>query len=97
MLKRYAVLNNRAFLIYKDDMAFRAYPQKPTIVIPLAEVVSASLRVNPIAIRAQTGARAYESMYILEMTLSRNYSTISKNIFNFHSAQDMMGGRLDLR
>ena len=95
LLKRYAVLNNRAFLFYKDDIAFRAYSNKPTVVVPLAEVVSVTLKDNPIAIKSQTGAgpRQYENMYIIEMVLARSYSQISKNIINFHHTTGN-GGRL---
>lgn len=89
------MLNNRAFLFYKDDIAFRAYSNKPTVVVPLAEVVSITLKDNPIAIRAQTGPRQYENMYIIEMVLARSYAQISKNIINFHhSTNDLRGGRL---
>lgn len=75
LLKRYAVLNNRAFLFYKDDIAFRAYSNKPTVVVPLAEVDSITLKENPIAIRSTAaGPRQYENMYIIEMVLSRGYA-----------------------
>ena len=96
LLKRYAVLNNRAFLIYKDDIAFRAYPQKPTVVIPLAEIVTIALRPEPMAIRATAGSRQYENMYIIEMNLQASYSTISQSILNFPQAKgnDLKGGRL---
>ena len=92
------MLNNRAFLFYKDDIAFRAYSNKPTVIVPLAEVVSISLKENPIAIRSNTnaGPRQYENMFIIEMVLSRNYAQISKNIINFHhsTTNDIRGGRL---
>ena len=57
MLKRYIVLNNRAFFIYKDDIAFRAYPMKPAVVIPLPEVVSVSLKSNQVTIKTPNGPR----------------------------------------
>ena len=48
MLKRYAVLNNRALLFYKDEVAYQAYSNKPTVVIPLAEVLHFAIREHPI-------------------------------------------------
>ena len=54
MLKRYGVLNNRAFLIYKDDNSYRSFPQNPTIVLPLSEVVSVSLRDHSMPTQATT-------------------------------------------
>ena len=96
MLKRYAVLNNRAFLLYKDDIAFRANPQKPAVVVPLSEIVTLTLKSDPIAIRSQIGPRQYGRMYILEMNLKTSYATISQNILNFNHSKgtDLKGGRL---
>lgn len=38
LVKRYVVLNPKGLFVYKDDIAFRSFPQKPTVVIPMGEI-----------------------------------------------------------
>ena len=52
MLLRYIVLNNRALLLYKNNVAYQSYPQKPTSVIPLLEIARVNVRNNPISHKA---------------------------------------------
>ena len=35
LVKRYLVLNQYGLFVYKDDLAYKSFPQKPTVVIPL--------------------------------------------------------------
>ena len=40
LVKRYLVLNRHALFVYKDDLSFKSFPQKPSLIIPLGEVAS---------------------------------------------------------
>ena len=51
---RYLVLNSHAVFIYKDDLAFESFPEKPLIVLPLHEVAA----VETIAIQKKQICRA---------------------------------------
>jgi len=44
LVKRYLVLNPNGLFVYKDDIAFRSFPQKPTVVIPMGEISNIAQR-----------------------------------------------------
>ena len=69
MLQRYIVLNNRALLLYKNNVAYQAYPEKPTSVIPLPEIARVNVRNNPISHKATNGPNSYTHMFVLEINL----------------------------
>ncbi len=47
LVKRYCVLNSHALFVYKDDLAFKNFPAKPVVVIPLGEIASVAQREYP--------------------------------------------------
>ncbi len=38
LVKRYIVLNRHGLFVYSDDVAFKNFPAKPKVVIPLDEI-----------------------------------------------------------
>lgn len=40
LVKRYLVLNGHGLFVYKDDLAFQSFPNRPSVVIPLNEILS---------------------------------------------------------
>ena len=44
LVKRYLVLNSYGLFVYKDDLAFRTFPHKPAVVIPVDEIAEVSQR-----------------------------------------------------
>lgn len=47
LVKRYLVLNSHGLFVYKDDLAFKNFPAKPVVVIPLGEIASVAQREYP--------------------------------------------------
>ena len=44
LVKRYLVLNSYGLFVYKDELAFRSFPMKPSVVIPMGEIANIAQR-----------------------------------------------------
>ena len=40
IIPRFVVLNSEALFVYKDELAFQSFPNKPTVVIPIGEIAN---------------------------------------------------------
>ena len=38
LIPRFLVMNKIAIFIYKDELAFKSFPKKPSVVIPIREI-----------------------------------------------------------
>ena len=47
LVKRYIVLNRHGLFVYKDDLAFKNFPSKPAVVVPLNEIAAVAQRDYP--------------------------------------------------
>lgn len=80
LVKRYLVLNKCGMFVYKDEIAFRSFPYKPSIIIPLGEVAKINQRefsAQQMLRSSNTSAlKGNEYVYVMEITLKQNYSRI---------------------
>jgi len=44
IVRRYLVLNKHAIFVYKDEYAFKSFPNKPLVLIPLNEIAGVNQR-----------------------------------------------------
>ena len=91
LVKRYLVLNSHGLFIYKDDIAFKSFPQKPAVVIPMDEIKSVQQReFSAHQILRNTHRpifRDNENVFVMEIDLKRVYNKIIPTIKNFNYAQ----------
>ena len=87
LVKRYVVLNSLALFVYKDDVAFRSFPMKPVIVVPLCEIASVTDREFKAAHMLKSGSMAghagKETVHLLEISLQESYNRVQQQINNF--------------
>ena len=87
LVKRYLVLNKHALFVYKDELAFRSYPQKPTRVIPFGEVACINQREIPaqalLKSQNNSSVRSNDMVYVMEIALKKKYNLIVASISNF--------------
>ena len=91
LVKRYLVLNMFGLFVYKDEQAFLSFPQKPAVVIPMAEISC----INQREFLAQSMFKNQDSsmlpvdemIHVMEVTLKHRYHKVQAAIRNFHYPQ----------
>jgi len=73
LVKRYLVLNQFGLFVYKDDIAFKSFPLKPAVVIPMGEIASINQREfsaqQMLKSQNATAFRGNEVVYVMEVAL----------------------------
>ena len=75
------MLNMFGLFIYKDEMAFKSSPQKPSVVVPLEEISRVTQREfsaqKMLKSQNATALKGNEVVYVIEISLKQNYKKIS--------------------
>ena len=90
IVKRYLVLNKHAIFVYKDDLAFKSFPNRPAVLIPINEIVSINQRSYSADqllrnLRNSTQFRGGEMAHVMEIALKQPYSKIVNQIANYQN------------
>jgi len=89
VVHRHLVLNSLAVFIYKDDVAFQTFPEKPLIVLPLLEikrVQKGKIEKKKIAkTKLLVSSRGDKSSYVntMQIVLKRRYNSLQSKLLNF--------------
>ncbi len=89
LVKRYIVLNRHGLFVYSDDVAFKNFPAKPKVVIPLDEIAAVEQREYPAQqmLKAQNASAllGHDVVYVMEISLKQAYGQILHQIDNFQN------------
>ena len=73
LVKRYLVLNQYGFFVYKDEQAFKSFPQRPAVVMPVEEIASINQREfsaqQMLKNQNSTAFRSNEVVHVMEVAL----------------------------
>jgi len=88
LIKRYAILNQMAFILYKNKRAFENNPDKPLAIVPLHEIHRVLFRqfdTNKIMKLNQRNAKlgSEDLLQVMTIDFKRNYHTFVRLVWNF--------------